>query len=98
MGYQKIINLLYDTTNQPSKFKTRNWDKLWITRNIYYNRDIKFKTLIIRSNLFDYSNPFIHVKASITVPNKAAAAEPANNTNKKVIFKIVLQLWQYYRD
>ena len=62
------------------------------------NRDIKFKTLIIRSNLFDYSNPFIHVKASITVPNKAAAAEPANNTNKKVIFKIVLQLWQYYRD
>ena len=51
------------------------------------NRDIKFKTLIIRSNLFDYSNPFIHVKASITVPNKAAAAEPANNTNKKVIFK-----------
>ena len=51
------------------------------------NRDIKFKTLIIRSNLFDYSNPFIHFKASITVPNKAAAAEPANNTNKKVIFK-----------
>ena len=62
------------------------------------NRDIKFKTLIIRSNLFDYSNPFIYVKATITVPNKAAAAEPANNTNKKVIFKIVLQLWQYYRD
>ena len=51
------------------------------------NRDIKFKTLIIRSNLFDYSNPFIYVKATITVPNKAAAAEPANNTNKKVIFK-----------
>ena len=62
------------------------------------NRDIKFKTLIIKSNLFDYSNPFIYVKATITVPNKAAAAEPANNTNKKVIFKIVLQLWQYYRD
>ena len=51
------------------------------------NRDIKFKTLIIRSNLFDYSNPFIYVKATITVPNKAAAAEPANNTNKKVILK-----------
>ena len=24
MEYQKIINLLDDTTNQPSKFKTRN--------------------------------------------------------------------------
>ena len=25
MDYQKLINLLHDTTNQPSKFKTRNW-------------------------------------------------------------------------
>ena len=25
MVYQKIINLLDDTTNQPSKFRTRNW-------------------------------------------------------------------------
>ena len=25
MEYQKIINLLDDTTNRPSKFRTRNW-------------------------------------------------------------------------
>ena len=25
MGYQKIANLLNDTSNQPSKFKTKNW-------------------------------------------------------------------------
>ena len=25
MGYQKIINLIDDTTNQPPIFKTRNW-------------------------------------------------------------------------
>ena len=25
MKYQKIINLLADTTNQPSKYKTKNW-------------------------------------------------------------------------
>ena len=25
MEYQRIINLLDDTTNQPSKFWTRNW-------------------------------------------------------------------------
>ena len=25
MEYQKIINLLEHTTNQPSKFRTRNW-------------------------------------------------------------------------
>ena len=25
MEYEKIINLLDETTNQPSKFRTRNW-------------------------------------------------------------------------
>ena len=25
MEYQKIIDVLDDTTNQPSKFRTRNW-------------------------------------------------------------------------
>ena len=25
MDYQKIINLLDNTPNQPSKFKTKNW-------------------------------------------------------------------------
>ena len=25
MEYQKIINLLDNTANQPSKFRTRNW-------------------------------------------------------------------------
>ena len=25
MEYQKMINLLDDTKNQPSKFRTRNW-------------------------------------------------------------------------
>ena len=28
MEYQKMINLLDDTTNQPSKFRTRNWAEL----------------------------------------------------------------------
>ena len=27
MEYQKIINQLDDTTNQPSKFRTRDWVK-----------------------------------------------------------------------
>ena len=25
MEYQKIINMIDDTKNQPSKFRTRNW-------------------------------------------------------------------------
>ena len=42
---------------------------------------------MIRSNLCDYSDTYIHVKATITVPSKSATDAPVNNTNKKVIFK-----------
>ena len=42
---------------------------------------------MIRSNLCHYSDPYIHVKATITVPNTPAGGEAVNNTNKKVIFK-----------
>ena len=47
------------------------------------NNDNKFKTSMIRPNLCDYSDAYIHVKATITIPNTAAAAAPVNNTNKK---------------
>ena len=57
MEYQKTINLLDGTTNQPSKFRTRNWaeinDK---SRGKYDNSSIKFKTSMIRLNLCDYSD------------------------------------------
>ena len=58
MEYQKIINLLDDTTNQPSKFRKRNWIKLNDESKGVYSAgsDIKFQTLIIRSNLCDYSD------------------------------------------
>ena len=52
MIYQKIINLLDDTTNQPSKFRTKNWIEINDeSRGTYSaNSDIRFKTLMIRSN------------------------------------------------
>ena len=89
MEYQKLINLLDDTTNKPSKFRTKNWvninDKSQGTHNVH--SDIKSKASMIRLNLCDYSDAYIHVKATITVPNTATPAVPVNNTNKKVIFK-----------
>ena len=46
MEYQKIINLLDNTPNEPSKFKTRNWveviDESQGTSNV--SNQIKFKT------------------------------------------------------
>ena len=42
---------------------------------------------MIRSNICDYSDAYILVKGTITVPNTAAEDAAVNNTNKKVIFK-----------
>ena len=47
---------------------------------------------MIRSNLFDYSDAYILVKGTITAPSTEAAGATVNDTNKKVVFKIVLHL------
>ena len=85
MEYQKIIDLLDDTTNQPSKFRTRNWVEINYESQEAYNanNDIRFKTLFVRSNLCDYSDAYIHFKGTITVPNTAGAGAAVNNINKK---------------
>ena len=89
MEYQKIANLLDDASNQPSKFKTKNWveidDESRGTYNV--NSQIKFKATMLKSSLCDYSDAYIFVKGTITVNNTAAADADASNTNKKVIFK-----------
>ena len=51
------------------------------------NSYIKCKTSMIRSGLCDYSDPYIYVKGTITMPNMAATGAAVNNTYKKVIFK-----------
>ena len=88
MEYQKIINLLDTAPNQPSKFKTKNWVDIGDESHGVYNigSQIKFKTSMLRSGLCDYSEVYILVKGTITVPNTGTAATP-NNKNKKVIFK-----------
>ena len=50
------------------------------------SNQIKFKTSMIRSNLCDYSDAYIHGKGTRTVPNTGTAAA-LNNRNKKVTFK-----------
>ena len=89
MEYQKIANLLDNTSNQPSKFRTKNWVEINDeSRGTYaVNKQIKFKTSMLRSSLCDYSEAYILVRGNISVNNTAAADGDANNTNKKVIFK-----------
>ena len=85
MEYRKIINLLNDTTNQPSKFSTRNWvETNDESKGKYNNSNIRLKTFVIRSTLCDYSDAFIR-KGTITVPKTTAAGAAVNSTNKNVI-------------
>ena len=88
MEYQKIMNLLDDTANQPSKFRTRDWVEINDeSKGRYDNSNIRFKMSIRRSNLCNYSDAYILAKGTITVPNTAAASAAVKNTYKKVIFK-----------
>ena len=71
MGYDKINNLLLSEDNkseQLSKFVTRQYVKVNSLSNTYNeNKSIRFKTPMLRSNLYDYSDAYILVKGTITV-------------------------------
>ena len=87
MEYQKIINFIEKTPNQLSKFRTKNWveinDDSCGTHNT--NSQIKFKTLILKSSLCDYSDAYILVSRTVTVAEQARGNP--NNVDKKVVFK-----------
>ena len=89
MEYQKIANLIDDESNQPFKFRAKNWVKINDeSRGTYnVNSQIKFKTTMLKSSLYDYSDAYILVKGTITVSNTAAEGAAASNVDKKVIFK-----------
>ena len=72
-----------NTSNQPSKFRTKNWVEINDQSSETYSveRQIIFKTSILRSSLCDYSDANILVKGNITVNNAAAEGADANNTN-----------------
>ena len=63
MEYQKITNLLDNTPNQPTTFRTKNWVEInGDTRGTYNtNSQIKFKTSMLKSSLCDYSDAYIVV-------------------------------------
>ena len=68
MEYQKISNLLENTSDNLSKFRTRNWVEINDDSRITYtNADIKFKSTMLKSNLCDYANAYIFVKGAITI-------------------------------
>ena len=84
--------MLEDTSNQPSKFRTKKWvESWWIndeSRKTYsVNRQISFKISMLRSSLCDYRDAYILVKGNVAGNNTGSVDTDANNTNKQVIFK-----------
>ena len=94
MEYQRIENLLdnevaLSASNKPFKLRARNWIKINDDRRGAYspNKQIRFKTAMLRSSLCDYRDAYIPVKGNMSVNNTATEVAPANKAAKKVIFK-----------
>ena len=52
MEYQKTINLLDNTPNQPNKFRTKNWVEINDQSRATYNTNsqVKFKTSMLKAH------------------------------------------------
>ena len=86
MEYDKINNLLLSEDNeseQLSKFVTKEYVRVNSLSNTYdENKSIRFKTLMLRSSLCDYSDAYILVKGTVTV-TAPGANNDANDTRDK---------------
>ena len=91
MKYQKIRNLLDDSSNKTSKFRIKNWVEINDESRGTCNDDkqIRFKTTMLKSSLCDYSDAYIIVKGKITIrgPGPNAADRQADERDKGVAFK-----------
>ena len=85
--YQKIINLLDNTPNQLSKFRTKNWVEINDDAHGRYNTkcQIKIKTSMLKSSVYDYSDAYIILWGTISFQNTGTAANP--NNRKNIIIK-----------
>ena len=86
MEFEKIANFL-DTTSDDKdlpRFVTKKWIKVYDQSRGSYsvNKEIRLKTSMLRSDLYDYSDTYIVVKRAITV------VRPDNaKRNKATAFK-----------
>ena len=90
MKYQKIANMLESTSDNLSKFKTRNWVEINNeSKGNYTNSEIRLNTTMLRSDLCDYADSYILVKGTITITGAGndAAARQADERDKGVTFK-----------
>ena len=72
MEYQKITNLLATTSDNVPRFVTKKWievhDQSGNVEDRYKpNKQIRFKTSMLRSDLYDFSDAYIVAKGTIVI-------------------------------
>ena len=84
MEYKKIINLLGSIPHKVPKCITKKWVEVYDQSNKIYstNKQIRFKTPMLQSDLCDYSDAYIALKGVITVDDLND-----ENYDKKLAFK-----------
>ena len=88
MEYQKITNLLGTMLDEVPRFITKKWvevhDQSGSGNDRYKpSKQITFKTLILRSNLCDFSDTYIVVKEKVTV----TGGSNSSRKNRPLAFK-----------
>ena len=86
MGYKKVTNLLGKTIPEVPRFTTKKWIEIFDQSNGSYNsnKDIRFKTYQLRSDLCDFNDGYIVVTGQITATNHG---NDNNLYNRKVALK-----------
>ena len=89
MEYQKITKLLGSTLDKVPRFITKKWREVYDQSGgtCNTNKQIRFKTSMLRSDLCDYSDTYILVKGKITVRKGRNNNDNNNAYGKKLAFK-----------
>ena len=86
MEYQKITNLLGNIPDKVPRFITKKWIEVHDQSEETYNtnKQIRFKTSTLRSDLLDFSDAYIVVKEIVTV---SADERDRDEMTRQVVLK-----------
>ena len=86
MEFNKITNFLGDSNDKVPRFTTKKWIKVnpQSTKDFKPNKEIKFKTSMLRSDLCDYSEAYVWVKGNV---NAIDSSSYRNTIQKSFDFK-----------
>ena len=94
-----MINLLDNTQSKSSKFRTKNWFEIndELRESYKDSNPIKFKTSMIRSNLYDWGDADIFASGTITIKEVRDdnAGKQADERNKGVIYRNCVPLTDF---